>query len=524
MIYRFEDFSLDTDRRELFQARQQLAVEPKVFDLLAHLIAHRNRVVTKDELIAAIWDSRIVSESALTTCINAARAALGDSGETQRVIKTLPRKGLRFVGTVSEAAGTERVVPPSAPQPATSAGHALLDRPSVAALPFTSIGTDPEQEYFSDGVVEEIITALSQMRWLLVIARNSSFTYKGREVDVQQVGRELGARYVLTGSVRKAANRVRLTAQLVDAETRANFWAGHFEGNLDDIFELQDQVARNVVGAIIPKLEGAEIERTRRKVTENLNAYDYYLRALAALHQIPNPAANDEALSCARKAFEIDPSFASAYGLGASCYCRSQAFGWMSDRVRDVREATSLARQAADLGRDDAVALAFAGQTLVFVAHDIETGAALIDRALLLNTNSTVGWHWSGWVKIWSGDPDAGVERASHAMRLSPLDPYLHGICHTVAHGHFFASRHEEAAAWAAKSLSEAPRSHPALRISAASHAFRGDMEQARSAIERLRRIDPNLRISNLRNVLGPYRPDDVAKYQEGLRRAGLPE
>ena len=501
-----------------------MAVEPKVFDLLAHLIANRDHVVGKDDLILAIWDGRIVSESALTTCINAARSALGDSGEAQRLIKTLPRKGVRFVGDVKEGPSAARAAPLAAPEPVASAGYALPDRPSMAVLPFTSMSPDPGQEYFADGVVEEIITALSQIRWLFVIARNSSFTYKGQAVDVQQVGRELGVRYVLTGSVRKAANRVRIGAQLIEAATRAHIWADQFEGTLDDIFDVQDQVTRRVIGAIVPKLEDAEIERAKRKVTENLNAYDYYLRALAALHRRTREA-NEDVVSLIHKAIALDPDFASAYGLGAFSYTQRKTYGWMTDPARSVAEAAGLARQAADLGKNDPVALGFAGQTLVYIVHDLETGAAMIDRALALHPNQTIALHWSGWVKIWLGDPEAGIERITYAMRLSPLDPFIPQMQHTVAHGYFFASRHEEAATWAAKSLSEQPESHAALRISAASNAFAGKMEQARTAVERLRHIDPRLRVSNLQSVLGPYRRADfVAKYQEGLRRAGLPE
>lgn len=524
MPYLFEDYTLDAGRRELRRGDRLLAVEPKVFDLLAHLVANRDRVIGKDELIAVIWDGRIVSESALTTCINAARNTLGDSGEAQRLIKTLPRRGIRFVGAVREQIN---VVPSSAPEPAASSGttHPLPpDKPSIAVLPFASLSPDPEQEYFSDGVVEEIIMALSQMRWLFVIARNSSFTYKGQAVDVQQVGRELGVRYVLAGSVRKAANRVRIAAQLLDAETRAHVWAEQFGGTLDDIFELQDQVTRKVIGAMVPKLEDAEIERAKRKVTESLNAYDYYLRALAAVHRRSREA-NQEAVSLAHKAIVLDPDFASAYGLAAFCHTQRKAYGWMTDRARDAPEIARLARQAAILGKNDAVSLCFAGQSLVYVMHDIETGAAMIDRALVLNPNLTFALHWSGWVKIWLGDPEAGVDRVTQAMRLSPLDPFISNMQHTIAHGHFFASRHEEASSWAAKSLSIRPEDHAGLRISAASNAFAGDMEHARKAVERLRHVDPALQVSNLRNVLGPYRrPDFIAKYEEGLRRAGLPE
>ena len=282
MHFVFGDCVLDPDRRELTRRSEVVSVGPKVFDLLVHLVRNRERVVSKDDLLQAVWDGRIVSESTLTSHINAVRKAIGDSGEEQRLIRTLARKGFRFIGAVEEIQSSDDVKSPpigfAKPDATSAQALALPDKPSIAVLPFLNLSGDPEQEYFADGVVEDIISALSRIRWLFVIARNSSFTYKGRAVDVKQVGRELGVRYVLEGSVRKAANRVRITGQLIDATTAAHLWADRFEGTLDDIFELQDQITASVVGAIAPQLERAEIERAKRKPTESLDAYDYYLR------------------------------------------------------------------------------------------------------------------------------------------------------------------------------------------------------------------------------------------------------
>ena len=284
MQYAFEDYVIDSDRRELTRGAEPIAVGPQVFDLLLHLVRNREHVVSKDELLDAVWAGRIVSESTLTSHINAARKAIGDSGQNQRLLRTIARKGFRFVGDVSEIASRSAVsTEPDAPGRTIAEAPALPDRPSIAALPFLNLSGDIEQEYFTDGVVEDIITALSRISWLFVIARNSSFTYKGRAVDVKQVGRELGVRYVLEGSVRKAAHKVRITGQLIDATTGAHLWAERFESTLDDIFELQDQVTEAVVGAIAPQLERAEIERAKRKPTESLDAYDYYLRGMAHL-------------------------------------------------------------------------------------------------------------------------------------------------------------------------------------------------------------------------------------------------
>src|SRR5215467_5128407 len=307
LLYLFEDYRLDTDRRELYRATSPISVEPKVFDLLVYVIRNRERVVSKEDLIAAIWNGRIISESALTTCINAARNAIGDSGEAQRLIKTLPRKGIRFIGIVREEAKSAAVTPPVATPKPSHTSLALPDKPSIAVLPFQNMSGDAAQEYFADGIVEDIITALSRFRNLFVIARNSSFTYKGRATDVKQVGRELGVRYVLGGSVRRAGDHLRIAGQLVDASTGANLWADRFDGVLAEVFELQDQVAASVVGAIIPRVEEAEIERARSKPTDNLDAYDHYLRGLAVLNRITTREAINEALHLFNKSIERDP-------------------------------------------------------------------------------------------------------------------------------------------------------------------------------------------------------------------------
>ena len=408
----------------------------------------------------------------------------------------------------------------AAPRPAL----ALPDKPSIAVLPFQNMSGDPEQEYFADGMVDEIVTALSRMRWLFVIARNSSFTYKGRAVDVKQVGRELGVRYVLEGSVRKAANRVRIIGQLVDAATGAHLWADRFEGALEDIFDLQDRVTASVVGAIGPKLEQAEIERAKRKPTESLDAYDYYLRGMANFYQWTREGIS-EALRLFCRAIELDPEFASAYGMAAGCYLVRKSRGWMTDRAHEIAETARLARRAVGLGKDDAVALGQGGFALAHVVHDLDAGRAFIDRALVLNPNQAAAWFFSGWTRIWGGEPDAAIEHLARAMRLSPLDPRIHAMRSATAHAHFFAGRYDEASSWAAKALREFPDFYGGLRISAASHALAGRPEQAQKMLARLRQLDPALRASNLRDGLGPFRrPEDLARYEEGLRRAGLPE
>jgi TolB-like protein len=518
MRYLFEGYVLDTDRRELCNGPDLVPLEPQVFDLLAYLIENRERVVTKDDLLAAVWEGRNVSESSMTSRINAARTAIGDTGEHQRLIKTLLRKGFRFVAAVSEE---KRKPEPAAG--ATADNLALPDKPSIAVLPFANMSGDSEQEYFADGMVEEIITALSHLRWLFVIARNSSFAYKGRHVDVKQIGRELGVRYVLEGSVRKAASRVRITGQLVDASTGAHLWADRFDGMLEDVFDLQDQVTANVIGAIAPKLEYAEIERAKRKPTESLDAYDYFLRGMASVHAGTREA-NFEALKMFYKAIDLDRSFASAHGIAAWCYAWRKWDGFVADRAVEQAEAARLARRAAELDSDDAVALCAGGYALAFAVHDLDDGAAYIERALALNPNLAMAWHSSGWVKVFLGEPDLAVEHLQHAMRLSPLDRLIFRAYGGSAYAHLFAGRYNEACAWAEKAFRARPTYLPAVRAAAASHALAGRQEEAEKAMAYLRPLDPTLRIAGLKDLLPLRRAGDVQRLAEGLRQAGLPE
>jgi len=399
------------------------------------------------------------------------------------------------------------------------------DKPSIAVLPFQNMSGDPEQEYFADGMAEDITTALSRFKALFVTARNSSFTYKGRAVDVKEVGRELGVRYVLEGSVRKAANRVRITGQLVDTATGAHLWADRFDGGLGDVFDLQDQVTESVVGAIAPAVEKAEIERAKRKPTASLDAYALYLRGLAKLYQFGNRQANDEALHLFNSAIELDPEFASAYGRAAFCYVIAKINGWISDTTNSISEVKRLTQRAVELGKGDATALAASGNALAFVVRELGVGAGLVDRALALNSNLAEAWNFGGWAKIWLGEPEAAIERFGRAMRLSPLDPWLMGMRAGTAYAHFFLGRYEEGASWAAMALQCSPDYLPGLRITAASNAMAGRPEQARKAVARLRELNPTLCLSNFKEMLGPYRrAEDIARYEEGLRQAGLPE
>jgi TolB-like protein len=432
-----------------------------------------------------------------------------DSGQQRSMIIAEPTR--EYSASPNEAAGK------SAP------ALTLPDKPSIAVLPFQNLSGDLGQEYFADGVVEEIITALSRFRHLFVIARNSSFIYKGRSVSVKQVGRELGVRYVLEGSVRKTANKVRVAGQLIDTALGTHLWADRFDGSLENIFDLQDQVTACVVGAIAPKLEQAEIERAKRKPTESLDAYDLYLRGIASIYQYTREGFND-ALHLFYRAIELDPDFAAPYGMAARCYARHKADGWTTDRVRQTAETARLARSAAKLGKDDAVALSNGGFALAFVVGDLDHGAAMIDRALLLNPNLAVAWTYGGWVWIWRGEPEVALNHFAQATRLSPLDPNAFSTQAGAASAHLFAGRYDEACSWAQRSLREQPGHIPPLRVLAASSALAGRLEEAHAAIARLRLLEPAFRISDLSDRTPLRRPQDLATFADGLRRAGLPE
>ncbi len=447
---------------------------------------------------------------------------VSDLGETQlKNIEEPVRVYSLEVGVPVEAmqTGQTKTIAPEQPSPLL----ALPDKPSIAVLPFQNMSGDVEQEYFADGIVEDVITALSRMSWLFVIARNSSFTYKGKAVDVKQVGRELGVRYVLEGSVRKAGNKVRITGQLIDASRGVHLWANRFDGDLEDIFDLQDEVTIGVIGAIAPKLEKAEIERAKRKPTESLIAYDYYLRGMANIYQ-GTKEANLQALQNFERAIDMDQNFALPYGMCAYCYVWQKANGWLLDEERATAETQRLARKAGVLGADDAVALCHAGFALAVVVGELDDGIALVDRALVLNPNLATAWRFSGAIRVFLGEPDFAIEHLERAARLSPLDPLVYIVFTMIASAHLIAGRYEEALGWAQKALGLNPNYVVALLVTAMSAALAGREEQMQKTVGRLRELEPTLRVSNYKNVWPLRRAEDRVTFEKGLRLAGLPD
>jgi TolB-like protein len=432
-----------------------------------------------------------------------------DLGEQQ--VKNIARPVRVYRIKIAEQTAAQAPLPPP-------------DKPSLAVLPFQNLSGDPEQEYFVDGVVEEIITAISRLHWLFVIARNSSFAYKGKSPDLRQVGRELGVRYVLEGSVRKSGNRVRITGQLIDTTTGAHIWADRFDGALHDIFDLQDQIAGNVVGAIEPKLRQSEIERTARKRTESLDAYDLYLRALAQYYKYTGEGMR-EAITLLQRALAAGPSYAPAAAMIGWCrgFQRQQGWGPLSDA--EIAAAARLARQAIEAGRDDPDALWMAANTVSFFAGDHATAAGAIDRALTLNPSSAHAWLASGLLSYRQNRPDRAVEAFERGMRLSPLDPLGYVFTAGLAAVHVMAGRYEEAIEWADRSLRDLPRYESAIRNRLIACAHLGRIEEAREGLDRLLEITPWLTIARYKALYTiTHPPELIDLHVEGLRKAGLPE
>jgi TolB-like protein/tetratricopeptide (TPR) repeat protein len=517
--YLFEEYAFDTDRRELHRGADVVSVTPQVFDLLDYLIRNRERVVSKDDLINAIWNGRIVSDGALTTRLNVARSAIGDSGEEQRLIKTLPRKGFRFVATVLEAQGpgcaavTDNRIEP--PKPAL----ALPDKPSIAVLPFQNMSDDPGQDYFADGMVDDIITALSRFKLLFVIARNSSFTYKGRAVDIKQVGRELGVRYILEGSVRKAAGKVRISGQLIDATTGAHLWADRFEGDLSDIFALQDRMTESVVSAIAPKMFQIEIDLAVRR-PNNLSAHDLCLRAVPHLSSWTR-GGQAEALRLVSRALEIDPRYGFAARLAGSCHLQNVVEGWAADPKSEIAEGLRLIRLALNIDGNDDTALSMLGWATASFSSDYDTAREMVDRAVALNPNAAYAWGRRGWTYLLAGQPEEAIRSFERDIRLSPSDPRRFV---TIDVGIGIAciglGRFDEAVAAAKNALQTRPtwRAYGCL---ASALAHLGRETEAREAAAGLLETEPDFRISERVAHTGASR---LQLYIDGLRKAGLPE
>lgn len=515
LAYRFGGYLLDPERRELRHDGGVVTVEPQVFDLLEFLIRNRDRVVAKDDIIAAIWNGRAVSDSALTTRVNAARTAVGDNGEKQQLIRTFRRKGIRFVGDVLEAAEV----------PSAKPALPLPYRPSIAVLPFLNMSNDPEQDYFTDGITEDIITALSHVRWLFVIARSSTFTYKGQAIDVTRIGRDLGVRYVLEGSVRRIGNQMRTTVQLVEAEGATHIWAQRYDHAVTDIFALQDEITAAVAGALEPEISASERERARRRPPENLDAWGLYQRGWWHLLQ-QNARHFSEARPYFRNAIALDPAFAPPHAAIALLDYFIIGRMWTDDPGLLVAEMFEEGMRAVEIDANDSSARVALG--LAYLERgDMPRAIAEHQAALGLNPSSSLA-HWSyGMVLNFSDRFEEGVQEFDAAIRLSPRDPRMWQLLTFKASALYQLKRYEETIR-CAREATRHPTSDliwPFIHLAGAC-AHAGLEDEAAAAVAELQRRKPGLTVSSLQTWQNNRlkSPHVLAHLLDGLRKAGLPE
>jgi len=515
----FGDRLLDTERRELRHGTDLIAVEPQVFDLLVHLLANCDRVVSKNDLITSIWNGRIVSDSTVTSRINAARKAVGDSGDTQKLIRTIPRKGFRFIGAVSTLHNSNG-------QAATSldANHEsrpglppLPDRPAIAVLPFKNMTGDPAQEYFSDGISEDIITGLSKLRWFFVIARNSSFTYKGRTVHLKQIGDELGVGYVVEGSVRKDGDRVRITAQLNDAFTGRHIWAERYDRNLADVFAVQDEITESIVAAIEPELYAAENFRAQRKPPDSMDAWDLVMRALSHCWRITR---QDSLVAQAllEKAISIDPNYGQAHGVLAASHIMSAHMGWNDMAIAaPIAERAAKAAIMADSG--DPWAHYALGFSYLF-RRRFDDSLAEFESALRLNPSFSLAHGHYGLALACCGRLEEAELATARALRLSPHGSSFSGLLGLFTH--YLKGNYKESMRLSREAIRQRADYVGAYRVLTAAAGMAGEIEIANSALQELRRLQPNISLEWVAKQIPIKGNAEREHYLEGFRRAGL--
>jgi TolB-like protein/cytochrome c-type biogenesis protein CcmH/NrfG len=520
----FADHVLDTERRELRRGSESIAAEPQVFDLLVYLVQNRDRVVSKDDLIASVWHGRIVSDSTLTSRINAARTAIGDSGGEQKLIRTIARKGIRFVGEVHmqpDGGEPAHAVDPPLNEVRASPHIALPlpDRPAIAVLPFINMSGDPEQEYFSDGISEDIITALSKLRWFFVIARNSSFTYKGKAVHMKQVAEELGVGYVVEGSVRKGGDRVRITAQLNDVATGSHVWAERYDRDLADVFAVQDEITEAIVAAIEPQIYAAEHFRAKHKPPDSMDAWDLVMRALSHYWRVTRQD-NVVAQALLEKATAIDPNYGQALGVLAASHTFSAHMGWADlASVTPVAERAALAAIRAD--SEDPWAHYALGSVYLFMRR-FEDSLAEFEQALRLNPNFSLAQGYYGLTLAYCGRWLEADEAARRALRLSPRDPFSAIYCGIAAYAQFVGRNYDEAMRLAREAIRQRSDFVGAHRVLTASAGMAGQEEVATAALQELRRAQPNISLAWIANQMPIKQNTDREHYLEAFRRAGL--
>lgn len=477
-------------------------------------------------LVTAGRRSAALKQHAL--CVDILRRDLGVAPEpaTSALAEAI-RKGQATTEPAPPLAATGRSTAAHDPPTARAAEPALAlpDKPSIALLPFSNLSGDPDQDYFADGMADDLTIALGRIPWLFVIANSSTSGYRGHAVDVRKVGAELGVHYVLRGSVRRSDRRLRIIVQIIDASHGRHIWSERFEGELGDVFGIQDQVTAQVSGIIAPALQVAEIDRARRKPTGNLTAYDLYLRAVPRFRT--SLSENREALRLLRKAIELDPNYGAAYGLASRCYQFQKMFGWVAPSDPALKEGVRLGHVASEIGQNDSEALWMAGLAIVQLSGEVEHGLALIDRSLALNPNSANAWISSCFVHGYLGNADVAIDHFNRAHRLNPLDSMHHFRWNALGMAHFCAGDYEGARRAADKALNVSPTYPPALRLKLAACGLLGRIEEGRESVRRLLAVHPDGSVAWFNAFWGPLmrsNPRALAKFLEGARLSGLPE
>jgi TolB-like protein/tetratricopeptide (TPR) repeat protein len=523
VLFVFSDHVLDCGRRELRCGDRSIEVEPQVLDLLIYLMQNNDRIVSKDDLIDSVWGGRIVSDTTLTSRIYAARQAIGDSGREQKLIRTVARKGLRFIGELRTQADDEAapVINPPANEAFGLSPQAppLPDRPAIAVLPFSNMSGDPEQDYFSDGISEDIITALSKLRWFFVIARNSSFMYKGKAVHVKQVGEELGVGYVVEGSVRKSGGRVRITAQLNDVANGSHIWAERYDRDFAEMFAVQDEITEAIVTAIEPQLYAAENIRVRRKQPSSLDAWDLVMQGLSYYWRVTR---QDHAIAqdLLEQAIAIEPNYGQALGVLAASYTFGAHMGWVElETIAPIAERTALAAIRAD--SEDAWAH-FSLGGFYLITRRFDDSLAEFELALRLNPNFSQAHNYYSAALGFCGRWEEAVVAAHRAIRLSPRDPFLALYYGSACLAHFIGRNYEEAIRLARIAVRLRSDFAGAHRVLTAAAGMSGQTEIAAAALAELRRAQPNISLAWVADHVPIKHDSDREHYLEGFRRAGL--
>lgn len=520
MRYHFSDYVLDIDRRELRRGLELVYIAPQVFDLLAYLISQRHRVVSKDDLIDVIWSRRAITDAALSTRINIVRRAIGDSGERQSLVRTLPRKGLRFVGEVQEEAIAD-IMPPNG---GFSSSLPLPDKPSIAVLPFTNMSDDPAQEYLADGIADDITTELSRFSELFVIARNSSFQYKGRSVDVREIGRDLGVRYVLEGSVQKAAKRVRVAAQLVDAMTGARRWGERYDRDLEEVFAVRDEVVRTIATILVAQVNKAELERTLNSPPVKWQAHDYYLRAADELntrYRLLTVEGIYRARHFIERSIATDPNYARSLALLAFTYTMTWSQPFDSDYLspKALDHAHHLSKRALQIEPNLPQAHASLGWVLTW-KHQQDAAVAAFERAVALNPNY-MDWRFAAAL-IYAGEFDRAIEVATASKRLDPY--YVPFVLGWMGSAHYMLRNYQQALQLLGECVSQAPNWRRGHLWLAATFAQLGLLDEARIEAEAFLMIEPNWTIDGTsRQINGFKHAEHAEHFFDGLRKTGLP-